>query len=197
MSLGTSTLEDLQERCISVCGLATESRRLCSVSLAGLASCTRSLSKCSPRANSSSLESLPASTSARIDRCALYSLFSIPALLCSMRQVRLANCCFDHNSLGFPVLLRFCDARSGRSFRPLHRYPGSLARTWRRSFHRCGVASPQAPTPDPESLQAPIAESMRVGPHPRRFDGALGVSYSSAPLRNRTEVLNSARPSKP
>jgi len=109
--------------------------------------------------------------------------------------LRLANCCFAHNSLGFPVLLRFCDARSGRSFHPLHRYPGSLARTWRRSFHRCGVASPQAPTPDPESLPAPIAESMRVGPHLRRFDGALGASYSSAPLRNRTEALNTARPS--
>src|SRR5579864_7587391 len=110
-------------------------------------------------------------------------------------DLRLANCCFDHNSLGIPVLLRFCDARSGRSFHPLHRYPGSLARTWRRSFHRCRVASPQAPTPDPESLQAPIAESMRVGPHPRRFDGALGASYSSIPLRHRTEALNPARSS--
>jgi hypothetical protein len=33
---------------------------------------------------------------------------------------------------------------------------------------------------------------MRVGPHPRRFDGALGASYLSAPLRNRTEALNTA-----
>ena len=55
-------------------------------------------------------------------------------------------------------------------------------------------ASPQAPTPDRESPQAPVAESMRVGPHPRRFDGALGASNSSAPVRNRTEALNTARP---
>src|SRR6516225_9125123 len=106
----------------------------------------------------------------------------------------LANCYFSQDSSGFPVLLRFCDARSGRSFHPLHRYLGALARTWRRPFHSCGVASPQAPTPDRESPQAPIAESMRVGPHPRRFDGALGASYSSAPVRNRTEALNTARP---
>src|SRR6516165_1249286 len=110
------------------------------------------------------------------------------------RNLWLANCYFSQDSSGFPVLLRFCDARSGRSFHPLHRYPGPLARTWRRPFHTCGVASPQAPTPDRESPQAPIAESMRVGPHPRRFDGALGASYSSAPVRNRTEALNTARP---
>jgi len=106
----------------------------------------------------------------------------------------LANCYFSQDSSGFPVLLRFCDARSGRSFHPLHRYPGPLARTWWRPFHSCGVAPPQAPTPDRESPQAPIAESMRVGPHPRRFDGALGASYSFAPVRNRTEALNTARP---
>ena len=29
---------------------------------------------------------------------------------------------------------------------------------------------------------------MRVGPHPRRLDGALGASNSSAPVRNRTEA---------
>ena len=108
------------------------------------------------------------------------------------RILRLANCCFAHNSLGFPVLLRFCDARSGRSFHPLHRYPGSLARTWRRSFHRCGVASPQAPTPDPESLQAPIAETMRVGPHPRRFDGAVRTKKSM--LIEGVELANSSDP---
>src|SRR5580693_9913457 len=42
----------------------------------------------------------------------------------------LANCYFAHNSLEFPVLLGFCDARSGRPFHPFHRYPGSLAQTW-------------------------------------------------------------------
>jgi uncharacterized protein (TIGR03435 family) len=33
----------------------------------------------------------------------------------------LANCYFAHNSLEFPVLLRFCDARSGRPVHPFHR----------------------------------------------------------------------------
>lgn len=41
----------------------------------------RSFSSSSALANSSSLESRPASTSARIDRCAWYSRFSMPALL--------------------------------------------------------------------------------------------------------------------
>jgi hypothetical protein len=41
----------------------------------------------------------------------------------------------------------------------LHRDPGLLARTWRRPVHSGRVASPQAPTPDRESLQATIAQS--------------------------------------
>jgi hypothetical protein len=53
----------------------------------------------------------------------------------------LANCYFAHNSLEFPVLLGFCDARSDRPFHPFHRYPGSLAQTWRCPFRRCRVAS--------------------------------------------------------
>jgi transposase InsO family protein len=97
--------------------------------------------------------------------------------------------------LDFPSCYDSVDARSGRSFHPLHRDPGPLARTWRRPLHRCRVASPQAPTPDPESLPAPIAESIRVGPHPRRSDGALGAAYSSAPVRHRTQALNPARSS--
>ncbi len=40
----------------------------------------------SARAKKSSREIFPAATSARIERCTLYSLFSIPALLCNMRQ---------------------------------------------------------------------------------------------------------------
>src|SRR5665213_360034 len=39
-----------------------------------------------PRENSSSSDSLPASTSARIAFCARYSLFTTPALDCSMRH---------------------------------------------------------------------------------------------------------------
>ena len=94
----------------------------------------------------------------------------------------LANCCSAPNSLGFPVLLRFCDAQSGRSFiHPLHRYPGPLARTRRRPFPNCGVATPQAPTPDRESLPETIAQSTRVGPHLRWLDGDLSASKSSAP----------------
>ena len=31
----------------------------------------------------------------------------------------------------FPVLLGFCDERSGRPFHPFHRYPSSPARAWR------------------------------------------------------------------
>lgn len=87
-------------------------------------------------------------------------------------------------------------AQSGRSLHPFHRYPGPLARTWRRPFHSCGVASPQAPTPDRESLPATIAESIRVRPHPCRLDGALGASNSSAPFRNCTEALDTASPSQ-
>ena len=63
-------------------------------------------------------------------------------------------------------------------------------------FHSCGVASPQAPTPDRESLQTPIAESIRVGSHSCRVDGARGAAYTSAPVRNRTEALDTARPSQ-
>jgi hypothetical protein len=39
----------------------------------------------------------------------------------STDRLWLANCYFSQDSSGFPVLLRFCDARSGRSFHPLHR----------------------------------------------------------------------------
>src|SRR5208283_3865647 len=104
-----------------------------------------------------------------------------------------ANCYFSQDSSGFPILLPFLDAQSGRSLHPLHRHPGPLARTRRGPFRSCGVASPQAPTPDRESLPATSAQSTRVGPHPRRLDDALGASNSSAPVRNRTEALDTAR----
>jgi len=35
-------------------------------------------------------------------------------------EVWLANCYFDHDSSGFPILLRFCNAQSSRSFHSLH-----------------------------------------------------------------------------
>jgi hypothetical protein len=56
----------------------------------------------------------------------------------------LANCHFAHDSSEFLVLLPFFDAPSAGSFHPFHRFPGPLARTWRRPFPSCGVASPVA-----------------------------------------------------
>jgi hypothetical protein len=76
------------------------------------------------------------------------------------------------------------------------RYPGPFGRTWRRPFHSCGVASPQTPTLDREPLPATIPQSMRVGPHPGRLDGAVGASDSSAPFPNCTEALDNARTSQ-
>src|SRR5262245_17077863 len=63
--------------CTTASGLgAGECGLLFSPGLDDAAPFTRSFSSSSPRANSSSLEILPASTSARIERWALYSLFS-------------------------------------------------------------------------------------------------------------------------
>jgi len=106
----------------------------------------------------------------------------------------LANCYFAHDSSGFPILLLFFDAQSGRSCYPLDRHAGSVARTWWRPFPGRGVASPETPAPqelvtksfqikktsqtsswhkrrvedavraDRESLPATIAQSIRGGP---------------------------------
>jgi hypothetical protein len=122
----------------------------------------------------------PKQTTLQWDLC----LAAVAARPCGWRIVVSAIIPWD-----FAGLLRLCDARSGRSFHPLHRYPSPLTRTWWRPFHSCGVASPQAPTPDRESLQAPVAESIRVRSHPCRLDRARGASYTSAPVRHRTETL--------
>jgi len=90
---------------------------------------------------------------------------------------------------------RFCDEQSGHSVYPFPCYPGPLARSWRRPFHRCGVPYPQAPTLDRDSLTTTIAEFMHIGPHPRRLNGTLGTSNSSAPFRNCTEAFDTASPS--
>ena len=95
----------------------------------------------------------------------------------------------------FPSCYYIFDAQFGRSFYPLDRHPGPVARSWRRPFPSRGVASPQTPA-DRESLPATIAESKRVGPHPRRLAGALGASNPSAPFRNCTEALDTARTSQ-
>jgi hypothetical protein len=71
-----------------------------------------------------------------------------------------------------------------------------LLGTWRHPLHSCGVASPQTPTLDREPLPATIPQSMRVGPDPGRLDGALGASNSSAPFRNCTEALDTAKTSQ-
>ena len=112
---------------------------------------------------------------------------------CAWKSTHTAD---SHDSSVFRVLLPFFDAQPGRSFYPLARHPGSVARSWRRPFPCRGVASPQTPAPDPESFPATIAQSTRVGPHPRRFDDDLGASNSSAPIRNRTEALDTALPSQ-
>jgi len=44
--------------------------------------------------------------------------------------VCLANCYFAHDSSGFPILLLFFDAQSGRSCYPLDHHAGPVARTW-------------------------------------------------------------------
>jgi hypothetical protein len=69
----------------------------------------------------------------------------------------LANCYFSQDSSGFSVLLRFFDAQSCRSFHPFHRRPSSVARSWRGPFPHCGVAAPQAPDHDLESLPQTIS----------------------------------------
>ena len=60
----------------------------------------------------------------------------------------LTNCYFAHDSSGFPILLLFFDAQSGRSCYPLDRHAGPVARTWWRPFPGRGVASPETPAPD-------------------------------------------------
>jgi hypothetical protein len=67
---------------------------------------------------------------------------------------------------------------------------------WRRPFPSCGVPYPQAPTLDGDSLTATIAEFVHVGPHPRRLNGTLGTSHSTAPFRNRSETFDTASPSQ-
>ena len=105
----------------------------------------------------------------------------------------LANCYFAHDSSGFPTLLLFFDEQSGRSCYPLDRHAGPVARTWWRPFPGRGVASPETPAPDRESLPATIAQSIRGGPHPCRLAGALGASNPPSPFRHCTEALDTAR----
>jgi hypothetical protein len=109
------------------------------------------------------------------------------------RILCLANCHFAHDSSGFPILLLFFDSQSGGSCYPLDRHAGPVARTWWRPFPGRGVASPETPAPDRESLPATIAQSIRGGPHPCRLAGALGAPNPPSPFRNCTEALDTAR----
>lgn len=122
------------------------------------------------------------------------SLMSYDSFYCTFRTC-FSNCYFSQDSPGFHVLLPSFDAQSGRSFHPFHRRPGSVARSWRRPFPSCGVASPQTPTLDHESLPTTITQFMRVGPDPCWLAGAHGPFSSSVPFRNRTEAFDTARAS--
>jgi hypothetical protein len=84
----------------------------------------------------------------------------------------------------------------GRSCYPLDRHAGPVARTWWRPFPGRGVASPETPAPDRESLPATIAQSFCGGPYSSRLAGAPGASNSSSPFRNCTEALDTARASQ-
>ena len=83
--------------------------------------------------------------------------------------------------------------QSGRSLHPLHLYPGPLARTGRRPFRSCRVASPQAPTPDRESLPATIALAPRGTPLYDTTYGnvapRVGVTYQLRQTANWATVL--------
>jgi putative transposase len=76
----------------------------------------------------------------------------------------------------------------------------TLARLLRAGGARSIVAESlllrhQASTPDPESLPATSAESVRVGPDPCRLAGAVAASLSPAPVCHCAEALNPAGPS--
>jgi hypothetical protein len=93
-----------------------------------------------------------------------------------VRWLWLANCYFAHDSLGFPVLLPFFDGQSGR-FIP-------LIATMARLLGAVGVRSIVAESLllEHQLLSPSIAESKRVGSHPRRLAGAPGASNSSLGL---------------
>jgi formate hydrogenlyase transcriptional activator len=93
-------------------------------------------------------------------------------------------------------LLPFFDGPFGRSIYPFHGHSGPAAWTCRCPFPSCGVTYPQAPAPDRKSLPATISQSILVGPHPCRLDGALDPSYSSSPCRDCTEAFHPASPSQ-
>ena len=103
------------------------------------------------------------------------------------------NCYFAHDSLGFPVLLPFFEGQSVVLF--IH-----LIATMARLLGPGGVRFIVA-----ESLilkhellivarSRATIEFMHVGPHPRRLNGTLGTSNSSAPFRNRSEAFDTAPP---
>src|SRR4029077_11805798 len=108
----------------------------------------------------------------------------------------LGECFFFPYFLRISLPARFCDEQSGHSVYPFPCYPGPLARSWRRPFHRCGVPYPQAPTLDRDSLTTTIADFIHIEPNPARLNGTLGTSHSSAPFRNCTEAFDTAGPSQ-
>jgi hypothetical protein len=99
-----------------------------------------------PRSRSRTILDLPKSSS-ELNSHQIGETPSRAHVSASTPNLWLANCYFAHDSLGFPVLLPFFDGQSGRSFYPLDRHHGPVARTGWGPFRGCGVPSPQAPTP--------------------------------------------------
>jgi hypothetical protein len=54
----------------------------------------------------------------RLEEVLTYNPHFQGLILRSAKCLWLANCCFAHIPLGFPVLLRFCDEQPGHSFYP-------------------------------------------------------------------------------
>jgi len=105
------------------------------------------------------------------------------------RVVRWRIYYFAHNSSGFSILLPFFNAPSAGSFHPFPCYPRPPARTWRCPFLSCGVASPQTPTPAPESLRQ-RSPNLRVSD--RFFAGWMALLVRPTRLLRSAIVLKAS-----
>jgi len=111
-------------------------------------------------------------------------------------RLSLANCHFARNSSGFP----FCYDSAMRNLVVLFiHFIATLARLLGPGGVRSLVAESllikhQLLIANRSRQRSPNLHSSR--PHPRRLAGALGASNSSPPFCNRTEALDTARPSQ-
>jgi hypothetical protein len=87
-------------------------------------------------------------------------LLFLPRLLRILRAARILAILPFRSSISSPSWLA-CSVRAG-------------------PFPRCGVASPQAPDPDLESLPETISPSIRIGADHHWLAGTLGASHSTA-----------------